>query len=254
MNIFEIYDKWQGIIPIFGGIYGLLLVYRVLPRKPKDAERLELWHGKFDKLMKILSPLLIIFGLWSLMSGLTNKENDKKKLLEHVTVIRTQAGVPDKNGQYPAVSTHGGYFIRFPAPFSEMEIYPSIDDKEKITTYSMAATLGDNKFSSLFLKYQDRIADKIKNKNEAIAKARTMAQVISITEKSIEGNPAIDLKLRNPKQDGEGFSRTIIADDGAFVLMVEFNQSNERNGPIAEKFFDSFQLRKSDREERSLTK
>ena len=40
----------------------LLLVYRVVPRKPKDPERLELWHRKFDKMMKIVSPLLIGFG------------------------------------------------------------------------------------------------------------------------------------------------------------------------------------------------
>ena len=52
----------SGLIPIGAGIYLLLLVYRVVPRKPKDPEKLELWHRKFDKMMKIISPLLIGFG------------------------------------------------------------------------------------------------------------------------------------------------------------------------------------------------
>jgi len=56
-----------GLIPIFGGIYGLLLAYRVLPRHPKDPEKMELWHRKFGKLMKVLSPCLIGFGILQLV-------------------------------------------------------------------------------------------------------------------------------------------------------------------------------------------
>jgi prolipoprotein diacylglyceryltransferase len=59
----EFYDKWYGLIPLLGGIYGLLLAYRVLPRNPKDPEKLELWHRKFDKIIKILCPIAIAFGL-----------------------------------------------------------------------------------------------------------------------------------------------------------------------------------------------
>jgi len=62
--------KLSGLIPIFGGIYGLLLAYRVIPRKPKDPEKLELWHRKFGKMMKILSPFLIGFGLLELFEVL----------------------------------------------------------------------------------------------------------------------------------------------------------------------------------------
>jgi hypothetical protein len=66
----ESYDKWNGLIPILGGIYGLLLAYRVVPRKPKDPEKMELWHRKFGKMIKILSPLLIIFGILELLGVL----------------------------------------------------------------------------------------------------------------------------------------------------------------------------------------
>ena len=63
----ELYDQWNGLIPLLGGIYGLLLAYRVVPRKPKDPEKMELWHRKFGKMMKILSPCLIIFGILELL-------------------------------------------------------------------------------------------------------------------------------------------------------------------------------------------
>ena len=55
--------KFSGLIPIGAGIYLLLVVYRVVPDMSKHPARMELWHRKFDKLMKILSPLLIGFCL-----------------------------------------------------------------------------------------------------------------------------------------------------------------------------------------------
>ena len=59
----EFYDRWNGIVPLLGGIYGLLMAYRVLPRKPKDPEKMELWHRKFGKMMKIICPCLIVYGV-----------------------------------------------------------------------------------------------------------------------------------------------------------------------------------------------
>ena len=58
--------KFDGLIPIFGGIYGLLIAYRVVPSKPKDPEKMELWHRKFGTMMKLLCPFLIGFGLLEL--------------------------------------------------------------------------------------------------------------------------------------------------------------------------------------------
>ena len=53
----------QGLIPILGGIYGLLMARGVLPREPKDPERMELWRRKFGGMMKTLCPILILFGI-----------------------------------------------------------------------------------------------------------------------------------------------------------------------------------------------
>ncbi len=57
------HGKLDGLLLILVGIYLLLLVYRVVPRQPKDPEKLELWHRKFGRLMKVLAPFLIGYGL-----------------------------------------------------------------------------------------------------------------------------------------------------------------------------------------------
>jgi hypothetical protein len=59
--------KLGGLILIFCGIYGLLIVYRVVQLKSKDPEKMELWHRKFDKMIKVLSPILIGYGLLNLL-------------------------------------------------------------------------------------------------------------------------------------------------------------------------------------------
>jgi hypothetical protein len=59
----------EGLIPILAGIFGLLLAQGVLPRNPKKPERLALWRRKFGKMMTILCPLIILFGL-ALLFGL----------------------------------------------------------------------------------------------------------------------------------------------------------------------------------------
>lgn len=61
--MFEFFDRWQGIIVVLGGIYAFLIAYRILPRNLKNSEKVELWHRKFGKMMKILSPIIIIFGI-----------------------------------------------------------------------------------------------------------------------------------------------------------------------------------------------
>ena len=56
------YLNFSGLIPIAGGIYGLLVVFRVV-RVSKNPDANERWLRKFGSLMKILSPLIILFGV-----------------------------------------------------------------------------------------------------------------------------------------------------------------------------------------------
>ena len=51
-----------GLIPIIGGVYCVLVAFRVV-RVSKNPEANELWLRKFGTLMKILGPIVILFGL-----------------------------------------------------------------------------------------------------------------------------------------------------------------------------------------------
>ena len=62
-NFILLYERWNGLFPLVFGIYFSLIAFEVLPRNPKDPERLELWRRKFGGMMKVLSPLLIIMGV-----------------------------------------------------------------------------------------------------------------------------------------------------------------------------------------------
>ena len=55
-----------GLIAIAGGIYGLLAALRIV-RVSKNSENNEMWLRKFGPMMKVLSPLVILFGLAELL-------------------------------------------------------------------------------------------------------------------------------------------------------------------------------------------
>jgi len=59
----RLFDIFIGIITLLCGIYGLLVSYRILPWDPKDPERTELMDRKLGKIMRILSPIVILSGI-----------------------------------------------------------------------------------------------------------------------------------------------------------------------------------------------
>ena len=62
-TFFSIYDRWNGLIPLIGGIYATLMAAGYLPRNPKDPERMALWRKKFGPMMMVLGPILAVIGL-----------------------------------------------------------------------------------------------------------------------------------------------------------------------------------------------
>ncbi|MGC6467904.1 MAG: hypothetical protein ACON5N_20190 [Akkermansiaceae bacterium] len=57
---------FSGLIPIVIGIYGFLMAIGVLPRNPKEPEKMELWRLRYGGMMKVLSPLIVVFGFLQL--------------------------------------------------------------------------------------------------------------------------------------------------------------------------------------------
>ena len=59
----------DALIPIFCGIYGLLMAKGILPRNPREPEKMELWRQKFGGMMTVLCPLIILFGIVKLLGA-----------------------------------------------------------------------------------------------------------------------------------------------------------------------------------------
>ncbi len=62
------FNLFNWLVMIFGGIWCYLLVYNVIDPCKGDEERSKLWHKKFDKLLKICAPIMIICGVILIIS------------------------------------------------------------------------------------------------------------------------------------------------------------------------------------------
>ena len=51
-----------GLIPLLGGVYCVLVAFRIV-RVSKDSEANERWLQKYGTWLKILGPIVILFGL-----------------------------------------------------------------------------------------------------------------------------------------------------------------------------------------------
>ena len=60
----------EGLIPLMGGLYGWLLANGTLPKHPKDPEKMAAWRQKFGNILKVVCPLLVIFGVLQLLGVL----------------------------------------------------------------------------------------------------------------------------------------------------------------------------------------
>lgn len=60
----------QGLIPILGGTYGLLLARGFVPRRPRSPERMAEWRRKYGTLMTVICPIVIAFGAMQLLGVL----------------------------------------------------------------------------------------------------------------------------------------------------------------------------------------
>lgn len=57
-------------IPIAGGIYAKLLGLRIVGPRPGESLKYDQWHKNFGKVYKVLGPLLVLFGIFQMVSGL----------------------------------------------------------------------------------------------------------------------------------------------------------------------------------------
>src|SRR5689334_19400298 len=88
------YNRWNGIIPLFGGIYATLLAFGYLPRRSKNPEKLAVWMKRWGPIIRVLGPVVILSGVITLVSGLTQQDpitetirelNAAPKMVDQVT-------------------------------------------------------------------------------------------------------------------------------------------------------------------------
>lgn len=70
--MFELYEKWQGLIPLCLGIVIALKAWGIFPRKRKNFKNDEEPFNKFNHVMKVGSLFLIALGLLFLFGILRN--------------------------------------------------------------------------------------------------------------------------------------------------------------------------------------
>ena len=62
-NVEEVIMNPEGLIPILGGALLWLVATGVLPKNPKKPEQLQEWRQKYGKVVKILAPIVFVFGI-----------------------------------------------------------------------------------------------------------------------------------------------------------------------------------------------
>jgi len=60
----------NGAIPILGGLYVTLLGFRVVGKKPGESLQYDEWHRKHGGKLKVLGPLVALFGLFFTVLGI----------------------------------------------------------------------------------------------------------------------------------------------------------------------------------------
>ncbi len=60
----------ESAIPLLGGIYATLLGFRVVGKKPLESLEYDRWHERFGPMLRVLGPLVVLFGVFQLVLGL----------------------------------------------------------------------------------------------------------------------------------------------------------------------------------------
>lgn len=61
----------NGFISIIGGVYGFLFASGYLPRNPDSSEKLRPWRNKYGMVLKIFFPMLFLYGIVQVATGLS---------------------------------------------------------------------------------------------------------------------------------------------------------------------------------------
>ena len=225
--------KLSGLIAVFGGVYLTLMAHRVVPRKPKDPEKMELWHRKFGKMSKVLGPLLVGFGLLEFFGVLTSYSNVQTA---RMTMHRVQAGTPDESGWVTAESTYGKFSVKLPVPFNDF----TVEDTNSSSLVRKAEMVGCT--NSVGIKFT---ASRIFYRSSGTAAKMFEKQKLGgglpgaiVTSGQVNGYESHDITFG--EKSALARQRTILVGDEIYVLIVEWRAGQETSAnSLVPIFFDS---------------
>ena len=118
-SFMDIYDRWNGLIPLLGGVYAFLLANGTLPRNQQRNEKMADWRKKYGKLLIVISPVLVVLGGIELYQDNINyiTSADKPAEIEWHTAECPELGfkveLPGVYGKYTVPLENGGKLFGF---------------------------------------------------------------------------------------------------------------------------------------------
>jgi hypothetical protein len=160
-----------------------------------------------------------------------------------ITMHRVQAGTPEADGWYSAVSTNGSFSVRMPVPFNDFT-NPGSDDGTKLCHTIGSSTPEGMKFSATrtpILKPRNSIRGFL---NEFAAGFEQNGEVIEKQYLMVDGFETLDLTAKD--ETVTVLFRVIGLPDGALLMMVEYpnKMAGEATKQMATKFLASVKIQK----------
>lgn len=233
----------QWLIPILGGVIGLLMARGVLPRNPETPEQAELaaqWRRKYGRLMTVISPLLIVWGLANLTGVIpqTAPQQRERKidpatgLPEGLTNHRKEAPLPDDDGWYSARSTEGCFSVRVPIPFVD-QTFKEPADPRGAKTYSIQA----RSFLETFF-VAEQTDDEDSSPEAFVKRTKSKHDIGSPRFHDFEGYRSVDTRMNEYGRCS--VSRFVqIGPRHTIKMMFSYGQALAEADEIASKFMDS---------------
>jgi hypothetical protein len=60
----------DGGIFLLGGVYGILIGYRIIGKGAGVDFKYDQWHERFGRMLRVLGPLLIVYGIFHIVREL----------------------------------------------------------------------------------------------------------------------------------------------------------------------------------------
>jgi hypothetical protein len=82
----------DGLIPIAGGVMCSLYGFRVLGKAPGADARFDAWYQRYGKLLRVLGPVVVVFGLWRLSPAFLSSPGEASSRLRNSPLGLVQVG------------------------------------------------------------------------------------------------------------------------------------------------------------------